>query len=240
MTLLWVTRAALTDLKLEALAGSDVSRVSNRHPILDAFYSKRAQSQFGTEQLEGVPHSQGIWNLHAINPHRGVTWYDHDEDVVFLLAYSPHDYAVFVSRFRMGQLSPSARDYEDVAQHRRELSGLDDDFLEVVEAQCPDLVARALHEPGQVVEELLGSELPAAALLEVVVVSDTDLTGDLYLALRFADRQKLRALPSEVVSHLIPLLLPDADYVDIDWAPAYVPAELGNRAGDTTIRWRRN
>ena len=88
-------------------------------------------------------------------------------------------------------------------------------------------------------EELLGSELPTAALLEVVVVSDTDLTGDLYLALRFADRQKLRALPSEVVSHLVPLLLPDADYVDIDWAPAYVPVELGNRAGDTTIRWRR-
>lgn len=129
MTLLWVTRAALADLKLEALAGSDVSRVSNRHPILDACYSKRAESQSATQQLEGIPHSQGIWNLHALNPHRGITWYDHEKDVVFLLAYSPHDYAVFVRRFRAGQLASSAREYEDVAQQRRELSGLNDDIL---------------------------------------------------------------------------------------------------------------
>ena len=240
MTLLWVTRAALDDLGYGAHAGQDLSPYQRRHPVLASFYSKRAQSVVGTQQLEGVPHQEGIWNLHAQDPHRAVTWYDAAEDVVFLLACSHHVYAVFVDRYRRGTLKPTEADYVDVATHRRNASGLDDDFIAVVESQEPDLVQRALEAPGRVIQEILGSELPVAALLEVAVIADVSMTGDVYLVLRFTDRLRARSLPSDVVADLASILLPDADYEDIDWTPTSAPDELSVRPGDTVIRWTRH
>lgn len=239
MTLLWVTRSALADLKFEELAGCDMSAYKQRHPLLSSFYRKRAISVVGTEQLKGAPRSHGIWNLHAENPHRGVTWYDEVEDVVFLLAYSPHDYEEFVNRFHEGSLKPTPFDYEDVAEHRRASAGLDDDFIAVVEKQAPDLVAQALDSPGAVIQQLLGGELPAAAVVEIALVADEQLEGDVFLVLRFADRLRARTLPSEVVSDLVPILLPEADFAELDWAPRSTPRELRVYPGDTTIRWRR-
>ncbi len=239
MTLLWVTRAALADLGFEALAGQDVSRYRSRHPVLASFYKKRTISVVGTQQLEKVPNQAEIWNLHAENPHRAVTWYDEEQDVVFLLAYSTHDYDEFVNRYYAETLLPTARDYQDIENHRRSVSGLDDDFILVVEGQDPDLVQRALDAPGQVVEEVLASELPAAAILEVALIADTQMTGDVYLVLRFMDRLNVRPLPSDVVADLIPILLPDADYEDLDWAPTSTPPELAVRPDDTVVRWRQ-
>ena len=223
MTLLWVTRAALDDLGYGAHAGQDLSPYQRRHPVLASFYSKRAQSVVGTQQLEGVPHQEGIWNLHAQDPHRAVTWY-----------------AVFVDRYRRGTLKPTEADYVDVATHRRNASGLDDDFIAVVESQEPDLVQRALEAPGRVIQEILGSELPVAALLEVAVIADVSMTGDVYLVLRITDRLRARSLPSDVVADLASILLPDADYEDIDWTPTSAPDELSVRPGDTVIRWTRH
>lgn len=211
----------------------------SRHPVLASFYNKRSNSVVGTQQLEKVPNQAGIWNLHAENPHRAVTWYDEEEDIVFLLAHSTHDYDEFVTRYYDETLLPTPSDYQDVANHRRSVCGLDDDFILVVEAQEPDLVQRALNTPGEVIEEVLGSELPAAAILEVAVVADTQMTGDVYLVLRFMDRRNARTLPSEVVSELVPILLPDAAYEDLDWAPTTTPPELAVRPGDPVVRWRQ-
>ena len=73
MTALWVTRAAFADLGLSDLAGTGAHRIRQRHPILEAFYSKRATSAIGQEKLQGIPSSAEIWNLHARDPYRGVT-----------------------------------------------------------------------------------------------------------------------------------------------------------------------
>lgn len=157
MTLLWATRQALADLGFEALAGSYLEPVKNRHPILASFFKNRSDVKVtGTERLKQVPLAAEVWNLHAQNPHRAVTWYDHVEDVVYLLAYSPHDYKEFVRRYGAGTLLPAAVDYADVGAYRRATQGLDDDFIEVVEAQRPDLVARARRSPGSVVSHVLG------------------------------------------------------------------------------------
>lgn len=167
-----------------------------------AFYSKRTTRPEGQEKLQGVPSSAGVWNLHARDPYRGVTWYDTDADVVFLLAFTPHNYREFVTRWKASNLLPKPADYVDFEAHVRRLSGLDDEFIDVVEAADPDLVRRALSAPGTVVEEVLGEELAAAALLEVLVIAEIDVTGDVFLVMRFSGRLNTRKLPRDVVADL--------------------------------------
>jgi len=72
-----------------------------------------------------------------------------------------------------------------------------------------------------------------------VEAADPDVTGDVFILLRFSGRLNTRTLPRDVVADLAAILLPDAELSDLDWAPARVPAELAAKPGDTAIRWRR-
>lgn len=96
---LWVTRQALEDIGFGALAGPsfDLARYAGRHPILGRFLDQRSQNVLGTQPTRGVQATKvEIYNLHAQNPIRGVTWFDRTANTVFLLAVVlDHEYTVF-------------------------------------------------------------------------------------------------------------------------------------------------
>ena len=68
--------------------------------------------------------------------------------------------------------------------------------------------------------------------------ADPDVTGDVFMLLRFSGRLNTRTLPREVVADfaaLAALLLPDAEFSDLYWAPARVPMQLAAKPRDTAI-----
>lgn len=238
---LWVTRRALADIGMGELAGPtfDLQRYAERHPILKRFRDQRSLHPHGTELTQHV-HGE-VYNLHARNPLRGVTWHDQEHNVVFLLAVSvDHDYGVFERRSLAGELMPDEFDYADLAQARDPLSGVDDpDFFELAEPHAANLLAEALAKPGVPVEATLGHELPAVMQLEVLVIEQEDLHGDVYAAVRFEDRRNVVRLDDMAAVQLADILFPDADPAEVDIGHASFPAPRGRLAGDFVFRWRR-
>lgn len=238
--LLWVTRRALEDLGMEGEAGPafDLDAVKGRNKLLGRFADQRAANPRGTELTQHV--TGEIYNLHAQGGLRGATWFDEGHYVVFLLAASSeHDYDRFVDRSAAGLLLPSRRDYQDVTQHRHALAQGTGDFVEDVADQAAELVKRALAEPGQVVTDILGQELPTHVVVEVVAVDVENVEGDVYAALSYEQRAGVRPLPDDLTSDLAAVLFPDAVPGSLEIGHHRFPMPRGRRPGDVVIRWFR-
>lgn len=238
--LLWVTRAALDDLGLGPLAGPtfDLDANLRRHPILRRFARQRALDPRGTEPTQNV--AGEVYNLHAKNPTRGVTWYDTEANVVFLLAVSLiHDYTEFERRSAAGTLMPTEADYADVAGYRDPFDGGDLDFLAVAGPQAEALVESALATPGRLVTGVLGGELPTCVQVEVILLDDATMEGDVFAAMRLETRSGLVELPATIVSDLAFELFPDAAVEDVDLYHDRFPSPRGKLPGDVVVRWRR-
>jgi len=186
-----------------------------------------------------------VYNLHAVNPHRGVTWFDPATNVVFLLGVTEeHDYRVFEIRSANDELMPTRVDYEDLRQHQTALTTLDSDaFLEHAERDGHELLERALASPGALIQGRLGGELPTYVQIEVVVIDGSAEHGDVYAAVRFADRigqvQLQVQLTVELHSDLADVLFPEANPEHITLGEKYFPYPRGFQRGDFVIRWRR-
>jgi hypothetical protein len=113
-----VTRRALADVGLKALAGPKVHLEASKHqhPILETFVEKRGNEPIGQEQTLGI--KAPVYNLHARNPWRGVTWYDEQSKVCRLLGVTARDYNELVARAKVGDLEPTVDDYADLEAAR--------------------------------------------------------------------------------------------------------------------------
>lgn len=75
--------------------------------------------------------------------------------------------------------------------------------------------------------------------LELLVIDDTELTGDVYAAVRFSDRANVVELPSTVLAELGDLLFPDVRPDKVDIGIDTFPQPRGKQPGDLVVRWRR-
>lgn len=234
-----VTRQALEDVGLKSEAGPafDVEASQRKHDILEAFVSKRDNSPVGQEPTLGIKAS--VYNLHGPNPWRGVTWYDEDNSVCWLLGVSPHDYRLFVQRAKDGTLLPSEDDYADLML-ARDPSALDDSlehFIEVLTADACELLARAEAEPNTEVNAVLAGTLTTALFTEVVALEEPDC-ADVYVAFRMPPRAGFQ-LPEDLLVVATAAVLPDANFDDIDWHFPQFPRKEGKRHDEVVMRWRR-
>jgi hypothetical protein len=238
--LLWPTRASLADLGLETRIGEpfDPALLSRRSDLLARFYAQRSLDPAGTERTQGV--RGAVFNLHARNPLRGVTWWDESVNVVFLLAATrEHDHTVFTQRDAVGTLRPTAADYADVAAFR---SRLDEDFdyddlLDEIEPQIADMLTEATAHPGDVVVRSLSRKnIGGYAMIEVIVGLE-ELNGDAYIALQLGNL--LRQLPSVAMYDLADIAFPDAIPDTVDIGGVSFPARYPARHDDLVMRRRR-
>jgi hypothetical protein len=234
-----VTRLALDDINMKFEAGPtfDVEAAQNRHVILEAFVSKRSNSPVGQEPTLGI--KGAVFNLHAQNPWRAVTWYDEDNAVCWLLGVSAHDYKLFVQRDKDGTLAPTEDDYADLTV-ARDPAALDDSlerFLEVLADDARNLFTEAEAAPNTEVSALLAGTLTTAIYVEVLVVDEPDC-ADVYVAFRMPPRAGFQ-LPEDVLGVATAVVLPDAAYDDLDWHYQSFPREAGKRNDEVVIWWRR-
>jgi hypothetical protein len=148
-----VTRRCRTE-DLGLRADEDWREHLTRVSALAAFDERRSQ-RVG---ILPVP----VFTLHSAED-RGATWYDDQEDIVWLLAVAPnHGYDYFPHLAQRGQLLPTEDDYLELE------ADLPDRFeLERIGRHAREIRTEATARPGEVVDGVLGNRVLIRVCVEV-------------------------------------------------------------------------
>lgn len=156
-------RCAVEDLDLGRwIEPGDVAEID--HPTLDCFRGLRSQRSIGIERILAL--KADIYSLHC-GRQRCATWFDEDDNVVWLLGCglhtqgSRHDaYEMFARLADQGRLMPDSDDYERLFSWRAH--GL----AETVKEDVDRLVAAASGSPGAEVRGTLCGIINVSLVLE--------------------------------------------------------------------------
>lgn len=140
-----------------------------RHEIVKAFRRRRHDAVYGTSTVGPACGSDTLWVLRYGHHHRGATWFDGDQNIVWLCAYArhrsgdPNDAFPYFEELRAAELvRPTAADYEALFTDRAER------FSAVVEAEAQALLAAARLEPGTEQRRVIGTTRPVGVVVHIV------------------------------------------------------------------------
>jgi hypothetical protein len=164
-----------------------------RHPIVRALRNERHTAVHGTTTVGPAAGEDTLWVLRHGNDHRGATWFDGAESVVWLCAYGRHRsgepddaFQQFAALLRAGAIRPTAADRQALAEDRAER------FAAVVENEAQELLAAARACPGREERRVIGTTQPVGLVVHVVemleetfvaVYGDTTAVAQLQLLL---------------------------------------------------------
>ena len=138
------------------------------HPIVHALESQRATNPAGTRTVGPAAGDRTVYRLGYGHDHRGATWFDRDERVVWLCAYGLHRsgepddaFPYFHELMQADVLLPTEDDYTALFDDRGQR------FVETVYQDAQDLLCRARLAPGQEHVGILGGEEQTAVVIEV-------------------------------------------------------------------------
>lgn len=139
------------------------------HPIVQAFESQRSTSRTGTRTVGPASGERTIYRLAYGHDHRGATWFDRHEQVVWLCAYGFHRsgeaddaFPYFHDLIRAGGILPTDDDYEALFRDRALR------FAETLPQDAQALLAKARSNPGVEEVGLLGGRETTSVAVEVV------------------------------------------------------------------------
>src|SRR5680860_1673615 len=122
----WELRVT-TRCLIEDLGAGDAASLNDvaGHQIVKAFVRERREKVRGTRKVHPLSHSVDVWVLAHQHRHRGGTWFDAENQVVWLLAYGRHESGSeedFFPRCKAldeeDRLLPTAHDYEQLIRAR--------------------------------------------------------------------------------------------------------------------------
>jgi hypothetical protein len=149
-------------------------------PIVKALIKDRATDPDGGKSVGPEAGRLTIRRLAYGNDHRGATWWDRDEKVVWLCAYHGKHRSgqaddpfkgLFPDLIASARLRPVKADYERLFEER------DERFVDLVPEHAQELLAQARDEPGVEKRGIVGGEATVGCLVEVV-----DTLEDTYVA----------------------------------------------------------
>ena len=179
-------RCLISDLGLNSSTPFADARA---HPIVHAFENQRATEPRGTKTVGPAAGDRTVYRLAYGNDHRGATWHDQVDRVIWLCAYHLHRsgedddaFPYFHNLIDCGNLLPTEDDYSDLFDDRSR------HFADTVYKDAQQLLNRARSHPGVEQVGLLGSEQTTAVVVEVV-----DTLHETYVAFSVAgiDRQRV-------------------------------------------------
>jgi len=145
------------------------------HPIVKALVKDRATDPDAGKTIGPGAGDDTIRRLGFGHDHRGATWWDRTEKVVWLCAYhGTHRSGAaddpFKKHFReliaAKRMKPTAADYEALFAER------DERFVDLVQGDAQALLAEARREPGAEKRAVVGGEANVGCLVEVVETLD--------------------------------------------------------------------
>lgn len=155
------------------------------HPVLRAFVERRGQEPIGSERIAEVSAylKAPIYSLH-VGTRRPATWYDQDEQVVWLLAVGKsHDYDHLRRLAEQDRLLPTVDDYEHLEADVPAAA-----FAAALFADVEQLVTAARQQPDRIVVGSVAQRIPVRLCIEtsdsrklVVAISRRLILGDVEL-----------------------------------------------------------
>jgi hypothetical protein len=192
--------------------------------IVRGFVGKRGSSRGQGEEFTGHGTGRTLYKL-GFRDQRGTTWYDEDEEVVWLLACrrhrsgAPDDAYPYMEQLgTTGRLLPTAGDYEALFDDR------DDRAAEVVVEEAADLLTQARDEPGVEKTGVLGHRAPVSVVVEL-----TDGIEEVCIAFSVA------AVPAAWVM-LIPVWFLPRSHFD-QWMETAAFPTRALEEGEICLRW---
>lgn len=227
------------DLRLTMSACSDMgvshevvsaSQLKDEHSLIAKFVDLRSQSVEGQEAIQ-LPRSKNIvWSLHA-GRWRGLTWWDEDADVVWLLGAGFHEsgsaddvYQVLKRRDEDGQLFPTEEDYLRLEPS----DATSEDFVHALYEEGPRLVAAASESMGAEKRHVF------AGILEVRVLADSNGVRIGFLL----PPRKSGVLPPDYYAATLAALLPDAEPDELEHSVNNFPGSA-HPGMEYDVLWRR-
>jgi hypothetical protein len=141
------------------------------HPIIKALISDRATDPDGGKAIGPQAGDDTIRRLGYGHDHRGATWWDRTEKVVWLCAYhgehrsgrgddpfKKHFPDLIASR----QMKPTEVDYNLLFEER------DERFVDLIESDAQGVLDRAREKIGTEIRAVVGGEASVGCLVEVV------------------------------------------------------------------------
>lgn len=130
------------------------------HPIVDAFVDKRRTEPDSGKTVGPSAGNRTLRHLGRGDDHRGATWFDRRNRIVWLTAYGlhrsgePHDaFQIFEQLIAEDLMRPKADDYRRVLQDRTRR------FIDMAPAQASAAVIEAVSREGDVIEIDLAEQL---------------------------------------------------------------------------------
>ena len=183
-----VSERALEDLECasDTLPGDleSIETGSTYSQIVSLFRSKYRDSPRGT----GIPlHNAGrndVIGLHGPAGGRAATWYDEENAVCWLLAFTPeHDYTLIEQRAAVGELLPSEDDLVVLILERETLN-----FDQMFKGPVSEMLKEAMSAPGTPVRRTVSDMLQIEIIVEKTEVEESDhevgVFIDAYLSVR--------------------------------------------------------
>lgn len=213
-----VTRRCLEeDLGLDGdLVGKDARHFCAEHAALRTFVVKRETAPGTGEPISDVGKTGSVLSLH-VGQGRAATIWDPDEDVCWLLAWSPthatHEkrdaYQHFMRLDTRGELMPTADDYEAIDQEA--ITYIADGLV----AACEDLYSEARANPGTELSETFQNR-DALILVDVIVVEEDELEEG-WLAITFPrDTPLTPDVALDMCARILPARIPTEDIAMAD------------------------
>lgn len=169
--------------------------------IVKALVGERFDKTESTRQVSPLTTGRKVWVLARGDDHRGGTWYDAQNRVVWLLAYRRHrsgddaDFFPYAKELdEAGSLLPSAEDYEWLFKDR------DHRFAAAVRLEAPLILKKARSHPGEH-RVMLGGAYGACVAVEVA-----DEVGATSVAFR------VETVPKDYVPVILSALHPGAEW----------------------------
>lgn len=128
-----------------------------RHPIVNALQEKRCAETGSGKTVGPVAGGATLYHLGVGQDHRGATWFDVDQAVVWLCGYGWHRSGEADDTFkRFAELIENDEIYPDEGDYRRLLGARAHRFVELAPINAQELRDRALQDPGTVQTGRLG------------------------------------------------------------------------------------
>lgn len=199
-------RRLVDDFELEDLYGSV--------EIVTALVNQRTNGPTGTRQVTPLTSGHEMWVLSYGNNHRGATWHQVTQRVIWLCAYGWHRsgeeddaFNHFRALDAAGELVPAADDYDDLFRER------DERFADLAPGDAQQLLTDARNAPGVAFDGRIGGEHGVA-----VTVEAADDLEALWVAVDGT------TFPPDWVGTLFAAFAPDAAFSDWEWPSSTFPS----------------
>jgi hypothetical protein len=191
------------------------------HPIVKGFVAKRQQVPISGKTVGSNCGARTLYHLSVGNDHRGATWHDTTNRVVWLCAYGWHRSGEPDDAFQIFRiLLENNRMYPITADYRRLIVDHQLRFTEMAVVQAGALHEAAMSHPGIIQKGVLGYRVPVRIVLNV-----SSEIADLTIAFSTLDLSKVN-LRKQEIAFIVKCFTPEPEGPLIDFSDTIGGAPL--------------